>query len=204
MDNAVGLVDAYLRVNGFFTVTEYPILHRRQGGVLKEVTDVDILAHRLPYAGMVLPRPRSQGGHQKVPVDPLLGTQWGRAEIIVGEVKEGIGTFNPAMFRKDVIYEALRRFGAAPRPTLEPAVEQLRKEGSAVLDNGARVRLMAFGSRPPDHQGRLPHTFVPMSHVVSFLRDFVRRHDEVRAGSGFRDPVLGFLALLDKADPPPG
>lgn len=32
MDNAVALVQAYLRVNGYFTVTEYPVVEAMKSG----------------------------------------------------------------------------------------------------------------------------------------------------------------------------
>jgi len=49
MDNAVALVQAYLRINGYFTVAEFPILEGSHGQ-LHEVTDLDMLAIRFPGA----------------------------------------------------------------------------------------------------------------------------------------------------------
>jgi len=43
MDNAVALVQAYLRINGYFTVAEFPILEGSHGQ-FHEVTDLDMLA----------------------------------------------------------------------------------------------------------------------------------------------------------------
>ena len=50
MDTAVALVQAYLHVNGYFTVVEHPVLELRAGQV-RTVTDLDVLAYRLPGAG---------------------------------------------------------------------------------------------------------------------------------------------------------
>ena len=47
MDTAVGLVQAYLRVNGYFTVAEYPVLDAAGADRPRTVTDLDILAIRL-------------------------------------------------------------------------------------------------------------------------------------------------------------
>ena len=47
MDTAVALVKTYLQANGFFTVTEYPILES-VGLTTRNVTDIDILALRFP------------------------------------------------------------------------------------------------------------------------------------------------------------
>ena len=44
MDTAVSLVQSYLFANGFFTVTEYPILETLTPGDSRTVTDIDVLA----------------------------------------------------------------------------------------------------------------------------------------------------------------
>jgi len=40
MDNAVALVQAYLRVNGYFTVTEYPVSGGRAGAAVSRLSDI--------------------------------------------------------------------------------------------------------------------------------------------------------------------
>ena len=51
MDTAVALVQAYLHLNGYFTVAEYPVLDDTPDGQVRTVTDLDILAYRFPGAG---------------------------------------------------------------------------------------------------------------------------------------------------------
>ena len=74
MADAVDLVRAYLQVNGYFTVTEYPVMERFGGGH-REVTDLDVLAYRFRGAGRVAP---GTGRRAVVPVlvepDPMLAT----------------------------------------------------------------------------------------------------------------------------------
>jgi hypothetical protein len=43
MDNAVGLVESYLRVNGYFTVTDYPVIEACKFGGYRTATDLDVL-----------------------------------------------------------------------------------------------------------------------------------------------------------------
>ena len=50
MDTAIGLVQAYLRVNGYFTVAEYPVLDATGLAGPRTITDLDILAVRLHRA----------------------------------------------------------------------------------------------------------------------------------------------------------
>ena len=55
MDHAVALVEAYLQINGYFTVAEYPVIAsfgKQHYGV---ATDLDILAFRFPGAGRLVP-----------------------------------------------------------------------------------------------------------------------------------------------------
>ena len=63
MDTAVGLVQAYLRVNGYFTVAEYPVLDATGPGGPRTITDLDILAvrlHRAPGASGTVDAPLDQ------------------------------------------------------------------------------------------------------------------------------------------------
>ena len=75
MDTAVSLVQEYLHVNGYFTVVEHPVLERLRAGQVRTVTDLDVLAYRLPGAGHDLIHRRSGIGPQRLSseVDPALG-----------------------------------------------------------------------------------------------------------------------------------
>ena len=82
MDTAVGLVQSYLYMNGYFTVTEYPVLELIADGEYRTVTDVDILALRMPGAG------RSTGSPNGavLAVDPALDVDPDRVDLIIAEV----------------------------------------------------------------------------------------------------------------------
>lgn len=196
VDHAVALVQSYLRVNGFFTVTEYPILHREQSGTFREATDLDLLAVRLADAGRVLPRGQRLQG-EKVDVDPRLGIDHRRREFLIAEVKEGEADPNRFLLRRGVLFEALRRFGFGERDERGAAVSALAEHGVATFRDGSRVRLVVFGSRPGEHMG--PCTFMPLGHVVDFLRRYLEASRAVYGQMRFRDPAMGFLSMLDKA-----
>ena len=83
MEISVGLVQAYLRVNGYFTVAEYPVIEAVQRGKYRTVTDLDILAFRFPNAGRLVPG-AEEGGPLCFEPDPLLGVSRQEADLIIG------------------------------------------------------------------------------------------------------------------------
>jgi len=191
------MVQAYLRVNGFFTVSEYPILERRSEGHYREATDIDVVAVRMADAGLVLPAPLQVGG-EPVAVDPLLGVLPGVREMILAEVKAGTASVNPALARRGVMFQAMRRFGCCSHDELASAVDKLRRSGEVRLADESRIRVFAFGSR--EGEGSVPATYVGMSDVIAFLRAYIQQHRRIRGSADFRDPVMGTLALALRAD----
>ena len=91
MDTAVALVQAYLHVNGYFTVVEFPVLEAFRAAPARAVTDLDILAFRFPraHADVIRRQGRQRAVEGMSLPDPLLGCQSDRPDMIVGEVKEG-------------------------------------------------------------------------------------------------------------------
>jgi hypothetical protein len=69
MDNAVALVQAYLRINGYFTVAEYPILETHGRNAVQMATDIDILAFRfLGRSPASTVRNGSRGSRYPIPI----------------------------------------------------------------------------------------------------------------------------------------
>lgn len=130
MDNAVALVQAYLRLNGYFTVSEYPVIAVRNGGY-RSATDLDILAFRFPATGRIAPSARRDGGDDEdhAAPDPALGIPADRADMIIGEVKEGRAVLNDAATVAGVLRAVLVAFGplAVAAPSRHHAVVSLRR-----------------------------------------------------------------------------
>jgi len=197
MDTAVALVQAYLHVNGYFTVVEFPVLEAFQAGPARSVTDLDILAFRFPRAtseGMVRGRQR---GATTFATDPVLGCPADHPDMIVGEVKEGIARFNDATRDSGVLAVALARFGCCAADHADEIARRLVSERRADTPEGHTVRMVAFGAAP-DSASDPRSTIVPMHHVVKFLRGYLREHWEVLRHAQIKDPALGVLALLEK------
>jgi hypothetical protein len=198
MDTAVALVQAYLQVNGYFTVVEYPVLEAGRARGARVLTDLDILAFRFPGAGRALgPSPPSRTvGELAFAPDPELRVSVGHHDMIVGEVKEGRARLNHATRDPMVLMSALARFGCCPPHEAEMAVRRLLREGLATLSNGHCVRLVAFGADTPSAPRRC--LLVPMEHVLSFLRGHLLQNWESLRHVQLRQPALALLALITK------
>lgn len=201
MDNAVALVQAYLRVNGYFTVAEYPVVEAKRGGGYRSATDLDLLAFRFPAAGRLIPAPGRHAGDDRegdrFAPDPALGLAAGSDDMIVCEVKEGRAELNPAATNPAVLRAALVRFGCCPPGAAGSVVEQLLRQGQAPLPNGHLIRMVVFGSTLASGAAA-PFTIVTLGHVLEFLGEYLRENWEVLRHEDQKDPALGFLAMLEK------
>ena len=199
MDTSVALVQAYLHVNGYFTVAEYPVLEAYRGTNARTVTDLDVLAFRFPGAGHDVIRGHGRGRHgeRKSMSDPALRCPSDRPDMIVGEVKEGPARLNPAMRDPAVLAVALARFGCCPPAHVGEVTQQLLSRGNVITPGGHSVRMVAFG----DVSNGVPAaawTTISMRHVVQFLQAYLREHWDVLRHAQIRDPAFGVLALIEK------
>ena len=195
MDQAVALVEAYLRVNGYFTVSEYPVVEARRYGGFRTATDLDILAFRFPGAGRLVPE-SAEHDHVYAP-DPELGCPSDCAEMLIGEVKEGKAELNEAAREPSVLEAALTRFGCCQRCHVHEVVQQILQKGHATTNCRHRVRMVAFGASP-SHLGRPKYDVISLGHIQRFLTDYIGQHWEVLHQAQFKDPVFGFLVMLEK------
>jgi len=194
MDTAVGLVQSYLYMNGYFTVTEYPVLELMADGGYRTVTDVDILALRIPGAA----RGRSDTDLSVLAVDPELDVDRDRIDLIIGEVKEGRAELNSSARDPDVLRAALNRFGAVPDERIGPVIDQLLEDGEAEHPDGARVRLMSFGSRPPLKRHTRYHWMLH-GDLLGFMHRTISENWSAAETIQSKDPSLAFLILLEKS-----
>lgn len=197
MDHAVALVQAYLHVNGYLTVTEYPVLEALRHGY-RTATDLDILAFRFPGAGRLAPARQAGHGEDSYAPDPVLGATADRADMLIGEVKEGRARLNPAARDREVLAAALARFGCCSAHQAGGAVDDLLRRGHATTPCGHRIRMVVFASTTDGSDA--PHCkVIPMGHVVEYLQDYLREHWDAVGHTQLKDPALGFLQILEKA-----
>lgn len=198
MDTAVGLVQAYLRLNGYFTVTEYPVITKARSGDFRTATDLDVLAFRFPGAGRLVPGKRPGSDEYLTHVDEALGVASKHADMLIGEVKEGRAVVNEAASDPSVLRVVLTSFGCCPPADAPAAVESLLRRGSAPLPNGHRIRMAVFASLTKDADPR--YLTISLGHILGYMRGYIDEHWEVLRHSDTRDPALGFLMTIAKAE----
>jgi hypothetical protein len=194
MDTAVALVQSYLYMNGYFTVTEYPVLELMSDGEYRTVTDVDVLAVRIPGAG----RDDDEAGASFVAVDPDLDVDRNRIDLIIAEVKEGRAELNASARDPKVLRAALNRFGALGEERVARVASDLLDDGEADHPDGPRVRLMAFGARPPNDRNAT-YRWRLLGDLAEFMLHTLRTNWSAAQSIQSKDPALSFLLLLEKA-----
>jgi hypothetical protein len=204
MDAAVALARAYLQLNGYFTVAEYPVLGLVSSDQVHMLTDFDLLAFRFPRAGRLIPGPGEEADQYiDFEPDPALRCDVDQPDMLIAEVKESRPRLNRATRQPEPLRAALVRFGCCDWRGSRLIVDGLLTRGHAWTAGGHRVRLVAFGSGtgPP----RAPvHAVIDLGHVVEHLQEHLRKHWEVYRHAQFKDPAMSLLMTMEKALSPAG
>lgn len=194
MDHAVALVEAYLQINGYFTVAEYPVIESLGKEHYGVATDLDILAFRFPGAGRLIP---GRGDSKVFAPDPALGIEGDTADMLIGEVKEGRAELNRNARDPDVLRTVLARFGCCSLRDVDTTVQQLIQKGHTVTHEGHRVRLIAFGSiKGEKNKG---YSVLTLGHIISFIEDYIEQHWDVLRHAQFKQQAFGLFMVMEKA-----
>ena len=108
MDIAVNLVENYLRLNGYLTLSEFEVQRRSASGGYETVTDVDIMALRLPGDTSAGDPHDADECHLLLINDPLLELREDLIDVIIGEVKQGEAEWNPGIRSHEALHSMLR------------------------------------------------------------------------------------------------
>ena len=184
MDNAVALVRAYLQLNGYFTITEYPVVRKIGEGQFRTLTEIDVAAFHLA------------DGEPDFQTDAALEVLPGKADMIIGEVKEGRAEINESATDPDVVAKVLQRFGCCRADEARRYARLLLSDGKIDTRAGHRVRLVAFGTSA---DGPAPYLRIMLSDVVAYIDRYISQNWEVVRAAGSRDPIFGVMVLLAKA-----
>jgi len=208
MDTAVGLVETYLRLNGFFTITEFQVQQPHgASGTFETATDLDILAVHLPLAASSVPRHPRRSGEVRCEIilaeDPILAIERDRPDILIGEVKEGAGRINRGLLSPEVLHAALRRVGCCPEAHIADAAAALLRNGQFHTrgDDGVvcRIRLASFAASFETSPTPAVLT-VTLRHIVDFVEEYLRLYRDILRRAHFKDPLLALLTLMGKLD----
>jgi hypothetical protein len=196
MDHAVSLVQAYLHVNGYFTVAEYPVLTSIPGGGYQSATDIDLLALRLCTAGGIA----SAGDHRQVEPfepDPELAIPRATADLLIVEVKEGRAELNRGARDRAILAAVLSRSGLAPFEGQERSFRELERRGETRWAGDVSVRMLAFGSivDPKIVKG---FRAISLPHVTRYLTEYIATNWDALRHAQIRQEAFGLLALLEQ------
>jgi hypothetical protein len=198
MDIAVNLVENYLRLTGYMTLSEFEVQRRGKDGRFKTVTDIDIMGIRFP-GDIYIGDPRKPADYAMLLIDdPALELEDNTIDVIVGEVKQGQAEFNPGIKDHGVLHSMLRRVEWIYNDDISEVIDGLQRKGihRAAGKGGVlvRTRLVAFGR---SHHSDV--NTVTLSHIVTTLLDFFEKHEDAFRPIQFREPATAFLSLLLKS-----
>jgi hypothetical protein len=197
VDHAVALVQSYLQLNGYFTVTEVPVVEALKRGGVRSVTDIDIIGFRFPCSKPLIHS--AEAGVEPIVLtepDPLLQIPENKIDVLIVEVKEGKAQMNTSSIDLAVVRAVLSRFGCSD--DAEVVLHELGEHGVASTGSGYQLRPVIFGGLPRDTPP-FPCAIISLGHVVAFLQDFVRTHWTMLRQIQFKEPAFAFLMTLEKA-----
>ena len=196
MDIGVSLVEAYLRLCGYLTLTEFGIQGRTLDGGFETITDVDVMGLRLP-GDLYVGDPEAPDAHLLLIEDPVLQLQPGMVDVIIGEVKQGEAEFNPGLRRREVLASLLQRvdwlYAEAVGEVVAELAERNLRMSPARGGGEIRTRLVAFGRSPHCDLHTVSH-----AHIVDAMVGFLSGLGEAFHPVQFSAAAPAMLNLLLK------
>jgi len=196
MDIGVSLVEAYLRLCGYLTLSEFGVQGRAPNGGFESITDVDIMGLRLPgdvYAAAA----EGPDAHLLLIEDSALQLLPDTVDVVIGEVKQGEARFNPGLRRREVLYSLLRRVEWLYAEPMEVVVGGLivhHVRMSPARGGGQiRTRLVAFGRSPYCDLHTVSH-----AHIIEAMVGFLSGLGEALQPAQFHETAPAMLNLLVK------
>lgn len=198
MDIAVNLVENYLRLTGYMTLSEFEVQRRDKKGRFKTVTDIDIMGIRFP-GDVYIGDPHKDAEYEMLVIDdPVLDLESDTIDVIVGEVKQGHAELNPGIKDHGVLHSMLRRVEWIYQGDIDDVIAGLQRDGlhrsPSKGDGIVRTRLVAFGRSQYSDLNT-----VALGHIVTTLLTFFEEHEDAFRPIQFREPAPAFLSLLLKS-----
>lgn len=198
MDIAVNLVENYLRINGYLTLSEFEVQRRVRKNHYKTVTDVDIMAVRFPGDVFIGDPHHEQDAELLLIEDPVLELGEGTIDVMIGEVKQGQAELNQNIKNHAVLHTMLHRIEWLYAKDLNSVIKGLQRKAVHFAPScgkgDIRTRLVAFG-----RSDVLDVNTISLTHIVRTMVRFMGSHEEALKPIQFKEPAPAMLRLLMKA-----
>lgn len=197
MDIGVDLVEAYLRLNGYFTISEFEVQRETSPGVFQTITDVDIIGLRLPGPVYIADSHGKGGSPALLVEDPVLEHEEDTIDVIIGEVKQGEAVFNPGLTDHHTLHTVLQRVSwlyevdvhDVARDLEEHLVCRQATHGGTIV----RTRLVAFGRSPVNNVNT-----ISLTHIFNTMVGQLEQFGEALRPAQFKNPAAALIQLLVK------
>lgn len=194
----MNLVENYLRLNGYLTLSEFEVQRRVRKGHYKAVTDVDIMAVRFP-GDLFIGDPHSESEAELLLIeDPALELADVTIDVVIGEVKQGPAELNANIKDHSVLHTMLHRIEWLYGVPLDEVISGLQRKAIYTARScgrgDIRTRLVAFGRSPS-----VDVNTISLSHVVRTMIEFMESHEDALKPIQFKEPAPAMLRLLMKA-----
>lgn len=197
MDIGVDLIEAYLRTNGYFTLSEFEVQRKVAGGGYETVTDVDVMGIRFPGMVHAADEHDPKRRERLLVEDRVLELKMDEVDVIIGEVKQGKAVLNPGLTSHHTLHAVLSRIEWLYEDPTATVVDRLANKpvcfSNARGGGKIRTRLVAFGRSPVNNLNT-----ISLTHVFEFLVDYFERFDDVLKPAQLKAPSAGLIRLLVK------
>lgn len=198
MDVAVDLVEVFLRLNGYLTLSEWHILGENAEGDWETLTDVDILAVRFPGQILLADTHDAEEAARLEMPGVVLQLEDDTVDVIIGEVKQGEAVFNPSLTAHNTLHTILHRLGwLYSGRDLTKVVADLRDKGVCYTParggGQVRTRMVAFGQAR-----KASLNVIPLGVILERLAMTLEKHERVLRSVLFASPSAATLKLLHK------
>lgn len=184
----------YLRLNGFFPITNFVLhdVHQRENR--KYSGDCDILAVRFPFVSEKI-RGKYLDWDQDFFRD--LGSTSDRAIGLIVQVKTGQFDQTDLLksFSKETLAYAIKRIGLVAESEVPSLVAELNDCAKLSKDDFLLAKLAVIG-RPLNDSNERPFIIKDIHEIDEFIRDRIKEHELTKRADRmfFSDPLIQYLA----------
>ena len=197
MDIGVDLVEAYLRLNGYFTISEFEVQRETSPGVYQTITDVDMIGLRFPGPVYIADSHGKGASASLLVEDPVLELEDNTIDVIIGEVKQGEAVFNPGLTDHHTLHTVLQRVSWLYEIDVHDVARDLEKHhicrqpthGGTIV----RTRLVAFGRSPVNNLNT-----ISLTHIFNTMVSQLEQFGEALRPAQFKNPAAALIQLLVK------